>query len=101
MTLAQEPPFKPGTPFKSRLAYDLPTRNPDRAARAIEKLHANYQKMNPAEQRQVQELLQEAWRTLVFMAKDKRKFSAKERTNIYQIAHMYGALKSSLKVSKK
>ena len=101
MTLAQEKAFKSGSPFKRKLAYDIPTRNPDRAGEAVKRLRRDYERMNPDEQRQVKELLQETWRVLVHVAKDKRNFTTRERENVWKIALMYTALKNDLTRRKK
>lgn len=101
MTLAQEKAFKSGTPFKRKLSYDIPTRNPARAKEAVGRLRRRYDKMNPDEQRQVRELLQETWRVLLHVTKDKRYFTSKERENVWKIALMYTALKNELGRKKK
>jgi len=96
MTLAQEKAFKSGSPFKRRLAYDIPTRSPTRAKEAAERLRREYDRMRPEEQRQVQELLQESWKVLLGLTKDKRRLTTKEREDIWQVALMYTALKNEL-----
>jgi hypothetical protein len=101
MTLAQEKPFKSGHPYKARLAYDIPSRNPARAKEAIVKLRQQYNKMSPDEQRMTVELLQEGWRVLVQMTKNKREFSSAERKKIWEVALMYSALKSEFNRGKR
>lgn len=101
MTLAQEKPFKSGHPYKARLAYDIPSRNPERAREAIIKLRKQYDKMSPDEQIMTVQLLQEAWRTLVQMTKNKREFTSTERKRIWEVALMYSAFKSELNRGKR
>ena len=101
MTLAQERAFKSGTPFKRKLSYDIPTRNPARAKEAAGRLRRQYDKMNPDEQRQVRELLRETWRVLLHVVKDKRQFTSKEREDVWKIALIYTALKNDLGRKKK
>ena len=101
MTLAQEKTFKSGSPFKRRLAYDIPTRSPKRAKEAVERLRREYDRMRPDEQRQVQELLQESWRVSLGLTKDKRRLTTKEREDIWQVALMYTALKNELSMGKR
>lgn len=96
MTLAQEKAFKPGTPFQRRLAYDIPTRNVQKAEDAIKRLRKEYEKMTPDEQRQTQELLRKTWKTLISTVKDRRNYSAADRNNIWKIALMYTGLKHEL-----
>jgi len=101
MTLAQEKAFKSGTPFKRRMSYDIPTRNPERAEQAVGRIRKEYKSMNPEEQRQVKELLREAWKVLLHLTKDKRNFSTSERQDVWKIALMYTALKNELSREKK
>jgi hypothetical protein len=101
MTLAQEKPFKKGHPFKARLAYDIPSRSPQRAKEAIVNLRKQYDRMSPDEQRMTIELLQEGWRVLVQMTKNKREFTSSERKKIWEVALMYSALKSEFNRGKR
>jgi hypothetical protein len=101
LTLAQERAFKSGSPFKGKLAYDIPTRNPVRAKEAVGRLRRDYEKMSPEEQRQVKELLQETWRVLLQVTKNKREFTTQERQNVWEIALMYTALKNELTRGRK
>jgi hypothetical protein len=96
MTLAQEKAFKSGSPFKRRLAYDIPIRSPVRAKEAVQRLRREYDRMKPEEQRQVRELLQETWRVSLGLTKDKRRLTTKEREDVWQVALMYTALKNEL-----
>lgn len=97
MTLAQEKPFKGRTPFRSKMAYEIPTRNPAKAEKAIMKLRNDYDKMSSDEQRQFIELLQQAWRVLVNLTKDKRRYTSVERQQFWTIAKMYTEFKSELR----
>jgi hypothetical protein len=101
MTLAQEKPFKRGDPFKAKLAYDMPTRDSAKARDAIITLRRNYMKMSPVEKQKTIQLLQEAWRTLVELAKNKRDFTSAERKKFWEIALLYSALKSEFSRSVK
>lgn len=91
MTLAQEKAFKPGTPFKRKWAYEIPTRNFARAEKALIRLRENYDRMSPKEKKEIEELMAMAWRTLLTTAKDKRRFNAKERTEFWKIAMLYAS----------
>jgi len=101
LTLAQEKPFKKGDPFKAKLAYDIPSRNPERAKEAIDKLRENYKKMTPTEQEKVLQLMQEARWTLVQMTTNKREFTSAERKKIWEVAMLYSAFKGELSRGKK
>jgi len=96
MTLAQEKAFKSGTPFKRRMSYDIPTRNPARAKEAVGRIRRQYDKMNPDEQSQTKQLLREAWKVQLHLVKDKRHLTTREREDIWKIALMYTALKNEL-----
>lgn len=100
MTLAQEKAFKPGSPFKARLAYELPTRNYEKAEKAMIVLREKYDKMKPAERQEVDELMEKAWRTLLTNAKAKRRFTARERTEFWKIAMLFSSFGKLKKVKK-
>ena len=53
--------------------------------------------MSVDEQRQFIELLQQAWRVLVSLTKDKRRYSSTERQQFWHIAKMYTEFKSELR----
>lgn len=101
MTLAQEKAFKSGTPFRRRMAYDIPTRNPTRAKEATARIRRDYANMSPNEQTQVITLLQQTWKVLLGLTKDKRTLTTQERQNVWEIALMYTALKNELSRGKK
>lgn len=98
MTLAQEKAFKPGSPFKARLAYDLPTRDYEKAEVAMMRLREQYDRMKPSEKREVEELMEKAWRTLLTNAKAKKRFTARERTEFWRIAMLYSSFAKLKKI---
>lgn len=94
MSLAQEMGFRPRTAFRKKMAWDMPTRDADAAERAIVTLKKRFDKANKAEKRQMRDLMHEASRVLIHMARNRRRYTKLEQANLFKVATIYSRLKS-------
>jgi len=94
LSLAQERPFRPQTEFREKTAWKMPTRNAAAAEKAAADLRKLFKESDTVHKKELHDLMFEATRTLLHMAKDRRQFSTIERTNFYKMANIYNKLKT-------
>lgn len=94
MSLAQEKEFRPKSAFRKKMAWDMPTRSVSAAERAIPELRRRFEKANKKEKKEMLDLMFEASRALIHMAKNKRRFSRAEQTAFYRMSLIYARLKT-------
>ena len=60
MSLAQETGFKPKSPYRKKIAYDMPTRNLYAAQKYQDELRKKFDKANKQQKKEIYDLLTEA-----------------------------------------
>ena len=94
MSLAQEMGFRPRTALRKKMAWDMPTRDADAAERAVVGLRERFEKANKKEKREIRDLMHEASRVLIHMARNRRRYTKLEQANLFKVATIYSRLKN-------
>ena len=94
MSLAQEPGFTPKTPYRKKIAVDMPTRELEAAERYKKVLREQFQKANKKQKEDIYDLLSVAiYKIMQKIGKGKRNTTKVEQTNLIKIVKIYLELK--------